>query len=156
MGHILIIDDEPLMRTMLRDIFEKEGHSVQEAPDGRAGLALWRQNPADVVRTDIFMPEKDGIEVILEIKRSRPEARVAAMSGGGHDRQLEMVPAAMVLGADRTIEKPFDRKAILALIGDLVGQRASPDGRGTSAAKLSPCQQESGADKDRATPIHSF
>ena len=156
MAHILIIDDEPLMRTMLRDIFERQGHSVQEAPDGRAGLALWRQNPADVVLTDIFMPEKDGIEVILEIKRSRSETKIAVMTGGGQTRQLEMVPAAMILGADRAIQKPFDRKAILALIGNLLGERASPDGCATSAAKFSPCQQEHGADKDRATPIHSF
>ena len=126
MAHILIIDDEPLMRTLLQDILEKEGHSVQVASDGRSGLALWRQNPADLVLTDIFMPEKDGIEVILEIKRSRPEAKVVVMSGGGQARQLEMVGAATMLGADRAIQKPFDREGILALIRSLLGERASP------------------------------
>jgi CheY-like chemotaxis protein len=62
MSRILIIDDEPLVRAVLRGILERHGYEVLEGQDGKAGLALWRSTPVDLVLTDIFMPEVDGIE----------------------------------------------------------------------------------------------
>lgn len=126
MTTVLIIDDESLLRTTLRSMLEKEHFIVQEAADGRTGLALWRQSPTDVVLTDIFMPNKDGIEVILEIKRTRPQAKIIAMTGGGQTRQWEMVPAAILLGADRTIQKPFDKKTLLAVIKEVLHDPPCP------------------------------
>ena len=60
---------------LLRSILERAGHTVLDAPDGRTGLALWRREPTDVVVTDIFMPEMDGIEVILEMKNACGETQ---------------------------------------------------------------------------------
>src|SRR5438067_1258219 len=82
MSRILIIDDEPLVRAVLRSILERHGHTVMEAPDGRAGLALWRHTPSDLVLTDIFMPGFDGIEVIRQLTRIWPQAKIIAMTGG--------------------------------------------------------------------------
>ena len=67
MSRILVIDDDVPLRLVLRSILERAGHTVLDAPDGRTGLALWRREPTDVVVTDIFMPEQDGIEVIREM-----------------------------------------------------------------------------------------
>jgi len=83
MPRILIIDDEPLVRTVLRSLLEREGYTVMEASNGRAGLALWRHTPSDLVLTDMFMPHQDGIEVIVQLTRIWPHAKIIAMTGGG-------------------------------------------------------------------------
>lgn len=83
MARVLIIDDEPSVRTVLRALLEREGHTVRDEPDSRAGLALLRTSSVDLVLTDIFMPEKDGIEVIMGIKRRWPRSKVIAITGGG-------------------------------------------------------------------------
>src|SRR3989304_9363323 len=101
MEKILIIDDEPQLRTVLREILVREGFTVEVAAEGRVGVARWRKEPADLVLTDIFMPNKDGIETILELKRSRPRAKIIAMTGGGQIKFREMGSAAAFLGADR-------------------------------------------------------
>lgn len=67
MAHILVIDDEPALRRTLRSILEKAGHTVTEAGDGKQAIAVFAANPADLVLTDIIMPERDGIETIGEI-----------------------------------------------------------------------------------------
>lgn len=120
MTKILIIDDEPQLRSVLRDILVKEGFAVQDASDGHVGLALWRKDPADLLLTDIFMPNKDGIEIIMELKRSQPQAKIIAMTGGGPSQLMEIGAAAAFLGADRTIEKPFDRQGLLAAVRSLL------------------------------------
>ena len=110
MSRILIIDDELPLRQVLRSILARAGHTVFDAPNGRKGLALWRKEPVDVVVTDIFMPEKDGIEVIMEMKKSAAKPKIIAMSGGGSRRQLDVIQGALMLGADRVIQKPFDQQ----------------------------------------------
>ena len=124
MKKILIIDDEPQIRTVLRDILSREGYAVQDAPDGRVGIAMWHKEPADLVLTDIFMPHKDGIETIMELKRSRPQAKIIAMTGGGQIDFPEMGSAAGFLGANGTLEKPFDRGSLLAAIRSVLGEHS--------------------------------
>jgi len=79
MARILVVDDDDQIRTLLRVTLEREGHEVFEAPDGNVALSLYHQNPADLVITDIIMPEKEGIEMIMELRRSDPEV----MNGTG-------------------------------------------------------------------------
>lgn len=117
---ILVIDDEMAIRTMLRRILEREGFVVVDAPDGRAGIAALRLQAPDVVLTDLFMPDKDGIEVIQEVRSLWTETRIIAMTGGQLQNSLGSIvqPAALSLGADRILIKPFDQRTLLSAIED--------------------------------------
>lgn len=121
MSRILVIDDELPLRLVLRSMLEQAGHTVLDAPDGRKGMALWRQEPTDVVVTDIFMPEKDGIEVILEMKNVLAKPKIIAMSGGGRKGLLDWNSAALSLGVDRVLLKPFDQQTFLSTIQEVLG-----------------------------------
>jgi len=111
MATILVIDDQKPILTLLRDALERDGHEVLEAVNGRLGLALYRERSADVIITDILMPEMNGLELILELTRSFPNVKVIAMSGG---LESEGGPnAAKLLGARQTFQKPFDIRALL-------------------------------------------
>ena len=120
MSRILVIDDELPLRRVLRRILERAGHTVLDAPDGRKGLALWRREPTDVVVTDIFMPEKDGIEVILEMKNIATKPKIIAMSGGGQRGMLDWNSSALALGADRVLVKPFDQRTFLLTVQEVL------------------------------------
>jgi len=121
MARILVIDDEPDIRTLLNDVLTGEGHAVEVAADGREGLAAQRARPANLVITDIFMPEKEGIETIIELQRDFPAIKVIAMSGGGNRaRSLDYLPTASQFGAVRTLPKPFDIDVMLALVRELL------------------------------------
>jgi CheY-like chemotaxis protein len=122
MSRILVIDDELPFRLVVRDILERAGHTVLDAPDGRKGLALWRREPTDVVMTDIFMPEKDGIEVILEMQNASAKPKIIAMSGGGHQGLFDWNSSALALGADRVLLKPFDPRTLLLTIQEVLGE----------------------------------
>ena len=78
MPRILIIDDDDLIRQMLRDVLEREGYDVADASDGKQGLRVFMENPADMVVTDLVMPEKEGIEIIMELRRDFPELKIIA------------------------------------------------------------------------------
>ena len=121
MSRILVIDDELPVRRVLRSILERAGHTVLDAPDGRKGMALWRQEPTDVVVTDIFMPGKDGIEFIQEMKHVAPKPKIIAMSGGGQRGLLDWNASALALGADRVLLKPFDQRTFLLTVQEVLG-----------------------------------
>lgn len=121
MARILVIDDEPDIREMLQDVLTGEGHEVEVAGDGRQGLAAQRARPADLIITDIFMPEKEGIETIIELQQDFPAIKVIAMSGGGNRaRSLDYLPTASQFGAVRTLPKPFDIHVMLALVREVL------------------------------------
>jgi len=83
MARILLIDDDAPVRRTLRKMLERQGYEVEEAPDGKAGLTLYQENPADLIITDLIMPEMEGIETIMELRRRFPDVKIIAMSGGG-------------------------------------------------------------------------
>jgi CheY-like chemotaxis protein len=126
MLRILVIDDEPLIRSTVVMILTREGFSVEEASDGAAGIAMFRKNQPDVVITDIFMPNRDGIEVVMELKRSYPGTKIIAMTGGGQTRMVEIASAANILGADHILHKPFDRESLLAAVSAALGTPSTP------------------------------
>ena len=109
MARILIIDDDALVRRVLRDWLEPHGHEIIEAENGNIGLKLYKQNPADLVITDIVMPDKEGIETIRELRRDFPNAKIIAVSGGG-----QLMPGSTCLtlaeglGVQRTLAKPVN------------------------------------------------
>src|SRR5438105_10150673 len=126
MPRILVIDDESLLRSTVVTILTRAGFSVEEAPDGQAGIAMFHKSPPDVVITDIFMPNRDGIETIKELKHSSPRTKIIAMTGGGNLLMMEMASAAKLLGADHVLEKPFEGESLLAAINAVLGSPPPP------------------------------
>jgi DNA-binding response OmpR family regulator len=126
MPRILVIDDEPLICSTVFTILTREGFSVEEASDGVAGIAMFHKNPPDLVITDIFMPNRDGIEIVRELKRSYPRTKIIAMTGGGQTRMLEIASAATFLGADHILLKPFERESLLAAVKAALGTPPLP------------------------------
>ncbi|MBI1734558.1 MAG: response regulator [Candidatus Rokubacteria bacterium] len=120
MARVLVIDDNPDIRALLREAFELHGYEVEVAANGRAALRLVRERPVDVVITDIFMPEQDGIETILELRRDFPDVKIIAMSGGGTTGNLSYLPAATQLGAVHSISKPFDCLEVVATVREML------------------------------------
>jgi DNA-binding NtrC family response regulator len=105
MATILIIDDEEIIRVLLRSALEAEGYEVTEAANGREGLELYRQRPTNLVITDIVMPELNGLDMLLELTREFLHAKVIAISGAGEEKNV--LDVAKLLGARQTFQKPF-------------------------------------------------
>ena len=119
MARILIIDDDRNILYLLRQILEDAGHDVFEARDGATGLRLVRQARPELVMTDIFMPERDGLEIILALKREFPTIKTVAISGAEEIRGLSYLAMARTFGADQIIRKPFTRHEVLAAVQEL-------------------------------------
>jgi len=111
-----------MLRSAVRRILERAGYDVLEAGDGAAGLRLHQHEGADLVIVDIFMPEQDGIELIRELRRASPGAKIIAMSGGGRSGKIDLLKDAAVFGAARTLWKPFEMTDLLAAVRDLLLQ----------------------------------
>lgn len=102
-------------------MLEKAGYQVELAVDGNQGIKLFRQLAPDLVITDIIMPEKEGIEVIMELKAVAPDVKIIAVSGGGTRMEGKVIlPMAKQLGAKNIFSKPVDRPKLLAAIEDLL------------------------------------
>ena len=119
MARVLLIDDDDMLRAVVRRALERAGHTVVEAADGAAGLRLHREAGADVIIADIFMPEQDGLELIQALRAEAPRARIIAMSGGGRSGQVDLLKDATVFGAARTLRKPFELTELVATVGAL-------------------------------------
>jgi len=115
---VLVIDDDPVARHTIRAILEDEGYSVTCAEDGRLGLAAFRRDRPDVVVTDLIMPEKEGIETIMELRAIWPDGLIVAVSGGGRTGKKDFLRIAGGLGASAVLAKPFELADLLACIRD--------------------------------------
>ena len=125
MHRILIIDDDEGVLSVFAKIFRQEGYEVELAEDGKMGIEKLLAYPADVVITDIIMPNMEGLETIGKIKEARPESRIIAISGGGFNPAEPYLRNAILLGADSTMKKPCKIRELLAEVQRLV---ASPAG----------------------------
>ena len=124
MARILVIDDDPDIRALLETALSLTGHEVISAADGVEALARHRATPADIVIVDIFMPEKEGIETIIELRQESPTLPIIAMSGGGTSGNRNFLAQAVQLGASRAVQKPFDYTEVLAMVTELLSPRA--------------------------------
>lgn len=122
MAHILVIDDEPLVRELLKAMLEGAGHEVTVAADGDAGMAAYRRRPADLVITDLIMPGKEGIETIRELVQGVPGIKIIAISGGGRLDPHGYLGLARKLGAARSLAKPFERRELLDTVAELLAE----------------------------------
>ena len=114
MATILVIDDQEPVRSLLRLVLEGAGHDVLEASNGRLGLELYQKRSADLIITDIFMPEMNGLELMLELTRNFLNVKVIAMSGGLEGEGA--LTAAKLLGARQTFQKPLDVEELLSAV----------------------------------------
>jgi YesN/AraC family two-component response regulator len=111
---------------MLRTILERAGYYVAEASNGRRGVAIQIERPADLVITDIIMPEMEGLETISALRRTFPDLPIIAISGGGRIGHHEYLGMAERFGAQRSLGKPLDRGELLSTIGELLGEIGEP------------------------------
>jgi CheY-like chemotaxis protein len=116
MGELLIADDNAALRQSLKAVLEAAGYSVRVARDGAEALALQQERPADVLITDIFMPEADGFETIDRFRKLSPATKIIAMSGEAQRVKSEYLTAAALIGVDATLKKPFQGEALLAAV----------------------------------------
>ncbi len=114
MPSVLVVDDEDQIRQLIRETLEQAGYDVQEASNGKQGLERYRAKPADLVIMDILMPDQDGLESIMTLRREFPASRVIAITGGSDMIGiLNFLDVAKMLGARRTLQKPFDMQTLL-------------------------------------------
>lgn len=113
---VLIIEDDTVLLSAMTEWLKAAGYRVMAASDGARGLVLFRQMPADIVVTDIIMPEREGIETLMEVKAIAPETRVLAISGGGRVHASDVLTLARSLGADAILAKPFRRESVLEMV----------------------------------------
>src|SRR5579859_4579123 len=114
MAFILVIDDDPDTRELLRSTLSSAGHEVAMAAEGSAGVQKYRTRKADLVITDLYMPGQEGLETIKQLRLEFPEVRIVAMSGkptGG-----TMLSVAQRLGAAAVLPKPFSSEELLKVV----------------------------------------
>ena len=116
-GAILVVDDDAAIRSLFHKILARAGYRVMEAADGAQALAAVSAGGVDLVITDLVMPEKEGIETIVEIRKSYPRVKIAAVSGAFGGRYLEI---ASLLGAGAALAKPVSEEALVGTVRRLL------------------------------------
>ena len=124
MARILLIDDEAPIRRFAAEILQRSGHEVVTAADGRAGLQRLAEQPCDLIITDLIMPDKDGIETIVELRGRLSQVPIIAISGGGLLNADDNLKIAKMLGAKITLAKPFTGAQLLAAVQTLLGPKS--------------------------------
>ncbi|MBW7850550.1 MAG: response regulator [Rhodospirillales bacterium] len=135
-----MIEDEIPLRTALRRALEGAGHDVLEAGDGVEASLVAAREPVDVVLTDLIMPNRDGIETILWLRRRHPGIKVIAMSGGGRTQNLDFLAVARDIGVAQTLAKPFRKSALLDAVD------AAIEGRAFGSRRPKRCPAAAGSD----------
>ena len=122
MPRILVVEDDRPFREMLRKILERAGHEVEEADNGNVCIELYRKMASDVVIMDLVMPDKEGIETIMDLRRMNPEVKIIAISGGGRMRPDGPLAMAKKLGAGRSLAKPFTPQELLGAVAEVLAE----------------------------------
>lgn len=120
MATILIADDEPAIREVIRRILLLDHHRVIEAGDGEEAIQLIRAEKPDLALVDLFMPRKEGLETIMQLRRQFPDLKLIAISGGNPTHGMSFLELAQRLGAHRTLAKPFAMQDVLSAVNGLI------------------------------------
>jgi DNA-binding response OmpR family regulator len=116
---ILVVDDNEDLRSTIQALLQADGFEVAVAGNGQAALALHQSHPADVVITDLFMPDKDGIETIVELRKLSPQLKIVAISGWTSTQGSDYLQVAREIGATVTLQKPFDPQELSRVVRQL-------------------------------------
>ncbi len=122
---ILVVDDDADIRELARLLLEREGHRVRGASNGQVALRLLAEQRFDVVLTDLLMPDRDGLEVIAELRRKHPAVRIIASSGGGRIARETYLEIAQSCGAHAVLPKPYTRQELCASLVAAFPRRAA-------------------------------
>src|SRR5215471_11278129 len=157
MARILVIDDEASIQMLLRQILEAEGHEVSTASDGEEGLQVLNTLPIDLVFTDIFMPKKEGIEVIQLMRQQFSQVKIVAFSSetvilprSRSKVKTSVLDAAQYFGAHRTLAKPFTLGEVIEIVNTLLSY-----GEADSQLSSQACEHVT-QDGQKYRPIHLF
>ncbi len=120
MYKILLVDDDPGLLSAVSRLLEGAGFEVLQASDGREAMNLLRDNHVDLTIIDIFMPNVDGMEFTIRVKRLYPDAKIVAISGGGTVDKRSVLDIARRYGAVRTLTKPFELTDLLATVNEVL------------------------------------
>lgn len=122
MGHVLVIDDDLVVLSLVSGILEAHGHTVIRAQDGLAGMKIFRRGRFDLVITDIVMPNQEGISTICDIRSASPGIPILAISGSrAEGRYGVYLDLAMDLGANATLSKPITVDGLMTAVARLLG-----------------------------------
>jgi DNA-binding response OmpR family regulator len=124
MSRILLIEDDPLVRTTLREYLVDVGHSVTEARDGKEGLRLVRLVDPELIITDLVMPEIEGMEVLMKLQEYRSTAKVIVISGGLRGSTTDFLKIAESLGASKVLAKPCTYESLMAAVNEVLPSSA--------------------------------
>ena len=122
MARILVIDDDEQVLDMLYESLTREGYDVLRASNGEQGMRLYREHSVDLIVTDLIMPEKEGIETIIELRQDFPDVKIIAISGGGRIGTKDYLNMAKIFGVQRTFTKPVAREQLLDAIRGLINE----------------------------------
>jgi DNA-binding response OmpR family regulator len=120
MIRILVIDDNEEIRDIVAEMLMGAGYEVVQACNGKEGVRLFREEPFDLVISDLLMPDGDGLEVIMELRKDFTKAKIITLSGG-NSYGYSSLETSKVLGALRTIKKPFSEAELLETVRDVLG-----------------------------------
>lgn len=121
MAKIVLVDDDDLVREFAQLTLTRAGHTVLPAGSVKEALHILDQGDVDLLITDIFMPESDGLELVRQVRRRQPDLPVLAISGGGRAVGLDYLHAARIFGAGDTLNKPFAPRTLTAKVADMLG-----------------------------------
>ena len=121
MARILVIDDQDSIRRVVRRALEQDGHEVFDASDGELGMEILESHSFDIVITDIFMPGQDGIVTLRQVRKRFPEVKVIVISGGDSTGMMDLRQDAELLGAVKSLQKPFNAREIMDLVRSVLG-----------------------------------
>jgi CheY-like chemotaxis protein len=125
MSRILLIDDNPMVRTVISELLADFGHTVIEAGDGREGLRLFELVDPELVITDLVMPEVEGLEVLMKLRKHCSTVKIIVISGGVRGYGADFLEISKSLGASRVLAKPFTNEALLAAVSELLPSAAA-------------------------------
>jgi len=141
MADVLVVDDDPTIRTLIRCALEQYGHIVREAEDGNAGLQEFLSAPADLVVADIGMPQLNGLEMIAKLRRWGTSAPILAISGGVSGGASDLLFSSVMQGASGFLPKPFTAQELVRLVSELLALHSSDFQLWPSAKAEQPEQQ---------------
>ena len=125
MPSVLLIEDEELVRELLKEVLEINGFQVLMANDGIDGVRLFKESPTDIVITDLVMPEQEGVKTTLQIKKLAPHVKIIVISGKLETESMNSAPILTMMGADLVLKKPFKNETLLENVNALLATEPS-------------------------------
>jgi CheY-like chemotaxis protein len=120
MSRILVIDGNLSVREAVCELLQQVGYEAIAVDNGRFAAHIHRSDPVDLIITDLFMPDTDGLEIIEQFRREFPAIKIIAVSGGGRHGLVDLLAVAKNMGAQRVLVKPFSREEILSAVQELL------------------------------------